>query len=86
MTLLISARASGLNALFFPAEKGQRWLKRTDILPSQPLREANVDPSLDLLPTDLAERLQVRTGGKRAVLQVPLTFLVPVLPLQLQLC
>lgn len=86
MTLLISARASGLKALFFPAKKGQPWLKRTEFLPSQPLKEASMDPDLDLLPTDLAERLQVRTGGKRAVLQVPLAFLVPVLPLQLQLC
>ena len=34
----------------------------------------------------LAERLQVWTGGERAVLQVPLTLLVPVLPLELQLC
>lgn len=52
----------------------------------QLLREAGLDPNLELFPTDLAERLQVRTGGKRAILEVPLTFLVPVLPLQLQLC
>lgn len=51
----------------------------------QPPGEANLDPGLDLLPTDLAERLEMRTGGERAILEVPLTSLVPVLPLQLQL-
>ena len=51
----------------------------------EPPGEAREDPGLDLLPTDLAERLEVRTGGERAVLEVPLTFFVPVLPLQLQL-
>lgn len=41
---------------------------------------------MDFLPTDLAERLQVRAGSKCAVLEVTLTFLMPMLPLQLQLC
>ena len=47
---------------------------------------SNLDPNLNFLPTDLAERLQVRTGGERAILEMTLTFLMPVLPLQLQLC
>lgn len=47
--------------------------------------KASLGPDLDLLPTDLAKRLEVRTGGECAILEVPLALLVPVLPLQLQL-
>ena len=42
-------------------------------------------PGQDPLPADLAEGLKVGAGGERAVLEVPLTSLVPVLPPQLQL-
>ena len=42
-------------------------------------------PGQDPLPADLAEGLKVGVGGERAVLEVPLAFLVPVLPPQLQL-
>ena len=42
-------------------------------------------PGQDPLPADLAEGLEVGVGGECAVLEVPLAFLVPVLPPQLQL-
>lgn len=86
--LLTSTGASGLKALSFPQSQrtalSQEDMSLLHWMP-QPPGEANLDPGLDLLPTDLAERLEVRTGGERAVLEVPLTSLVPVLPLQLQL-
>ena len=46
---------------------------------------ASLAPGQDPLPADLAEGLKVGAGGERAVLEVPLASLVPVLPPQLQL-
>lgn len=54
-------------------------------LPTTALSEDILEPAWSCFP-HLAERLQVRIGDKRAILEVPLTFLMPVLPLELELC
>lgn len=86
--MLISTRASGLRALLFLAELMDSLVRRgsRSCYCCVGCHSPSLDPNLDFLPTDLAERLQVGTGSKRAVLEVTLAFLVPVLPLQLQLC